>query len=246
LLWIIIPFADVFPGLIAHALKPDLPSADGAFIYVIDRLLPAGGAGIVYGVLIFSVVASIQSGINAVSTIFIFNIYRPLVDKNATERKLIRTGRFFAAAVLVVGAFYAPIVGSFTHIFDFFQQCWVFVAAPISITFLLSMVTRRIDSRLAFILLLLTFPMFLAPYAVKLTGITMNIYNLAGIVWMCLMAFAVSYMFLFNPDPALEKDDPIGIHVKDIEGTQVPWYKSTAFWGAIMVFAYLTVYIIFW
>jgi len=246
LLWIIIPFADVFPGLIAHALEPDLPSADGAFIYVIDRLLPAGGAGVVYGVLIFSVVASIQSGINAVSTIFIFNIYRPLVDKNATERKLIRTGRFFAAAVLVVGAFYAPIVGSFTHIFDFFQQCWVFVAAPISITFLLSMITRRIDSRLAFILLSLTFPMFLAPYAAKLTGITMNIYNLAGIVWLCLMTFAVSYMFLFNPDPALEKDDPIGIHVKDIEGTRMPWYASTAFWGGIMVLAYLTVYILFW
>jgi SSS family solute:Na+ symporter len=246
LLWIIIPFADVFPGLIAHALEPNLPLADGAFIYVVDRLIPAGGAGIVYGVLIFSVVTSIQSGINAVSSIFIFNIYKELINKNATEQKLIKTGRFFAAGVLIIGAFYAPIVGSFTHIFDFFQQCWVFVAAPISITFLLSMITKRINSKLAFILLALTFPMFLAPYAVKEIGITMNIYNLAGIVWMCILVFAVLYMFLFSPAPVYNNDDSIGIYVKDTEKIQMPWYKSIAFWGSIMVLAYLTIYIIFW
>ena len=246
LLWIIIPFADVFPGLIAHALEPNLPLADGAFIYVVDRLIPAGGAGIVYGVLIFSVVTSIQSGINAVSSIFIFNIYKELINKNATEQKLIKTGRFFAAGVLIIGAFYAPIVGSFTHIFDFFQQYWVFVAAPISITFLLSMITKRINSKLAFILLALTFPMFLAPYAVKEIGITMNIYNLAGIVWMCILVFAVLYMFLFSPAPVYNNDDSIGIYVKDTEKIQMPWYKSIAFWGSIMVLAYLTIYIIFW
>lgn len=246
LLWIIIPFADVFPGLIAYALEPNLPSPDGAFIYVVDRLIPAGGAGIIYGVLIFSVVSSIQSGINAVSSIFIFNIYKELINKHASEQKLIKTGRFFAAAVLIIGAFYAPIVGSFSHIFDFFQQCWVFVAAPISITFLLSMITKRINSKLAFLLLMLTFPMFLAPYAVKQIGITMNIYNLAGLVWACLLAFAVLYMFLFNPEPVSKNEDPIGIYVKDTAVIQMPWYKSIAFWGSIMVLAYLTIYIIFW
>jgi hypothetical protein len=108
------------------------------------------------------------------------------------------------------------------------------------------MITKRINSKLAFILLMLTFPMFLAPYAVKQIGITMNIYNLAGLVWACLIVFAVLYMFLFNPEPVSKNDAPIGIYVKDTAEIQMPWYKSIAFWGSIMVLAYLTIYIIFW
>jgi hypothetical protein len=108
------------------------------------------------------------------------------------------------------------------------------------------MITKRINSKLAFILLMLTFPMFLAPYAVKEIGITMNIYNVAGLVWACLIVFAVLYMFLFNQEPVSKNDDAIGLYVKDTAVIQMPWYKSIAFWGSIMVLAYLTIYIIFW
>jgi hypothetical protein len=74
----------------------------------------------------------------------------------------------------------------------------------------------------------------------------MNIYNLAGIVWMCILVFAVLYMFFFSPAPVIKNDDSIGIYVKDTAEIQMPWYKSIAFWGSIMVLAYLIIYIIFW
>ena len=53
-------------------------------------------------------------------------------------------------------------------------------------------------------------------------------------------------MFLFNQEPVSKNEDPIGIYVKDTAEIQMPWYKSIAFWGSIMVLAYLTIYIIFW
>jgi solute:Na+ symporter, SSS family len=246
ILWIFIPLGDVFPGLIAHALEPNLPKPDNAFVFVISRLIPAGGAGVIYGVLIFAVVAAIQSGINGISSIFTFDIYRPLLKPKATEKNLIKTGRYFAAAILITAAFYAPIVGSFKHIFDFFQECWAFIAVPISLTFLLSMVSKRMNSKLAFNMLLLTLPMFFVPYVVRQTGITMNIYNLAGILWICLLLGAAVYLYLFVPKPAAGIVILSDVVVSDIEIIPMPWYKTIAFWITIMVVAYLTVYIIFW
>lgn len=245
LLWIFIPLGDVFPGLIAHALDPNLPKADSAFVFVISKLIPAGGAGIIYGVLIFAVVAAIQAGINGISSIFTFDIYKPLIKPKATEANLIQTGRYFAAVVLMTGAFYSPIVGSFKHIFDFFQECWAFIAVPISLTFLLSMITKRMDSKLAFSMLLLTLPMFFVPYAVRQLGITMNIYNLAGILWICLLVFAIIYMLLFSQKPKIEQQS-IDAEIPELVVPPMPWYKSIAFWLSVMVLAYLTVYIIFW
>ncbi len=246
LLWILIPLGDVFPGLIAHALEPNLPKPDHAFVFVINRLIPAGGAGIIYGVLIFAVVAAIQSGINGISSIFTFDIYRPLIKPKATEKDLIKTGRYFAGAILIIGAFYAPIVGSFKHIFDFFQECWAFIAVPISLTFLLSLITKRMNSKLAFGMLLLTLPMFFVPYVVRQLGITMNIYNLAGIMWICLLIGSVVYILLRTPKPVPQILVLSNIPVSEIQLNRMPWYKTIAFWITVMVLAYLTVYIIFW
>ncbi len=247
LLWIFIPLGDIFPGLIAHALEPNLPKADNAFVFVINRLIPAGGGGIIYGVLIFAIVATIQAGTNAISSIFTFDIYRPLIKPKASERDLIKTGRYFAAAVLITGAFYSPMVGRFKHIFDFFQECWAFTAVPISLTFLLSLITKRMNSKLAFNMLLLTLPMLFAPYAIKLTGINMNIYNLAGLFWICLLTVVLIYLYFFTAaKPELEADTSTKMEQEILIMAPMPWYQSITFWAIVMILAYITVYIIFW
>ncbi len=240
-LLLFVPLADVFPGLIAYRLNPGLPKADMAFVFVTRQLLPAGGAGIMYGVLIFSVVTAVLSGINGVSTIFTFDIYKKFSKKQTDDKHLIKMGRIFSAAVLLVGTLYTPVVGSFRHIFDFFQECWAFVAIPISLTFLLGIFFKRMSSKLAFYLMLFTFPMFLMPYIVKLVGITMNIFNVAGIVWIITFAICLFYMFLpGNPDRNQEK------MLFLFERTPVPWYKNIILWALVMVACYVTIYVLLW
>lgn len=250
ILWIFIPLGDVFPGLIAYALEPNLPKPDNAFVYVIGRLIPKGGAGIIYGVLIFAVVSAIQSGINGISSIFTFDIYKQLINSNASEKKLIQTGRFFAASVLITGALYAPIVGNFKHIFDFFQECWAFIAVPISLTFLLSMITKRMNSKIAFAMLLLTLPMFFVPYFVKQLDLHINIYNLAGILWLSLLMLTIIYMLVFVKKAEMVDFNGAANDEPDVSSntntTITKWYTSIVFWSVIMVIAYIIVYAVFW
>lgn len=245
-LLLFVPLADVFPGLIAYQLNPALPRADMAFVYVTQQLLPLGGAGIVYGVLIFAVVTAVLSGVNGVSTIFTFDIYKNTAQQlsEREEGQLIRVGRYFAATVLVAGALFAPVVGSFKHIFDFFQQCWAFVAVPVSLTFLLGVLSRRMTANLAFYLLLSTFPMFLMPYILKAAGLNFNTFNVAGILWLVLLGLCWLHITFFGeerlpvPEPAYPRDVP--------EREQVPWYQSVPFWLIVMVLCYVGIYSLFW
>ncbi len=240
-LLLFVPLADVFPGLIAYKLNPDLPKADMAFVFVTQQLLPVGGAGVMYGVLIFSVVTAVLSGINGVSTIFTFDIYKKHSKKQVDDKQLMKIGRLFSATVLAVGALYTPVVGSFKHIFDFFQECWAFVAVPISLTFILGIFFKRMSSKLAFYLMLFTFPMFLMPYIVKLLGITMNIFNVAGIVWIITLLLSLFYMFFVNgSDKKQERTLFLAETIK------VPWYKSIVLWVLVMVACYFTIYFFLW
>lgn len=240
-LLLLVPLADVFPGLIAYRINPDLPKADMAFVFVIQQLLPAGGVGIMYGVLVFSVVTAVLSGINGVSTIFTFDIYRKFTKKDVDDKHLIKMGRLFSAVVLVIGTLYTPVVGSFKHIFDFFQECWAFVAVPISLTFLFGIFSKRMSAKLAFYLLLFTFPMFVMPYVVKLLGITINIFNVAGIVWIITFTTCLLYMFLI--DKTVQHQEKTLFLFEKI---RVPWYKNIMLWGLVMVLCYLIVYGLLW
>jgi SSS family solute:Na+ symporter len=217
-----------------------------AFVYVIKQLLPIGGSGIMYGVLIFSVVTAVLSGINGVSTIFTFDIYRKLVKKDVSQTHLIKVGRYFAACALTVGALYTPIVGSFKHIFDFFQECWAFVAIPISLTFLFGVINARMTSNLAFYLLLSTFPMFLMPYVVKILDISMNIFNVAGIVWIVMCLFCLIYMFFVSNPKSVVKESPNEINTSMGSEMVVPWFRSVTLWLTIMIVCYAGIYFLLW
>lgn len=245
-LLLLVPLADVFPGLIAYKLNPNLPKADMAFVYVIRELLPIGGSGIMYGVLIFSIVTALLSGINGVSTIFTFDIYRKFVRKEPDQAQLIKVGRYFAAIALTIGALYTPIVGSFKHIFDFFQECWAFVAIPISLTFLFGVLGKRMTSNLAFYLLLSTFPMFLMPYLVKILGITMNIFNVAGIVWIIMCLFCLIYMFFVSNPEVVANNRTMETDQQEVTEIAVPWFKSVTLWLAIMILCYAGIYFLLW
>ena len=248
ILWLLIPFADTFPGMIAHTLNPGIVP-DSAFPYVINRLIPKGLTGVMLAVLCASVITAIQAGINGVSTIFTFDFYKRFLNRDASEKNLILTGRIFAASVLIVGALWAPMVGGFGQIFSYFQQCWAFVAIPIAVTFVAGLLSKRIHSRAAYATLLLTFPMLVVPYFLNFLHIKMNPYNVAGILLVCSILFITLASFLIKrkePEsdmiwaPAMNR-----LPEAAISGTY-PFYKRVSFWATVMILLYALAYVIFW
>jgi SSS family solute:Na+ symporter len=128
---IVIAFADVFPGMIAYALNPNLPGGRRSLPVHCRPGDPGGGSGGwcsrgCWGLPL----PTWKPWATPRPRSSRFDIYRSVINPRATERQLIRIGRVAAVVVLVVGAVWAPIVMRFGHIFSYFQECWAFHRHP--------------------------------------------------------------------------------------------------------------------
>ena len=110
-----------FPGLIAYALNPNLENVDMAYPYVVNSLVSTGLKGLVLAGLCGAVMSTIQALVQSASTIFTLELYKK-IKKNVTDKKLIRIGRLCSTVIIILGAFWAPMVGKFPSIFEFFQN----------------------------------------------------------------------------------------------------------------------------
>jgi SSS family solute:Na+ symporter len=250
LLWILIAFADVFPGLIAFVLNPDI-QPDSAYPYIVNTLVPSGLKGIVFAGLCGAIISTIEAVINASSTIFTFDVYKRFIRKDATDQEMIRTGRIASGIILIVGAAWAPMVLNFGHIFSYFQECWAFVSIPVAVIFVGGLLWKKVNSKTAFIMLLLSFPMFLTPYLLRLLKVEMNVFNVAGFVLVgFILVFIVTTLLtksteLENKTTMIWRPSMIKLP-EGLAAINRIWYRNLFFWGSVMVALYVLIYIVFW
>ena len=248
-LWVLIAFADVFPGMIAYVLDPTIVP-DSAYPFVIHRLVPAGLRGIVFAGLCGAIVSTIEALINASSTIFTFDIYQRFLKKDASQADLIKAGRLCAAVVLLFSAAWAPMVLKFGQIFSYFQECWAFIAIPVAVVFVAGVMWKKVPGSAAFWTLCLSFQMLVLPYLLRILKVEMNVFNVAGIVLLFTVAFLVLLTVLRKRTEAGHGDIIWNIRMSRIpaeaRGVNAPWYRNLAFWIILMVAVYLAIYIIWW
>lgn len=251
-LYLLVPLADVFPGLIAHALEPNLPRADDAFPFVVATLLPAGLRGLVFAGLVGAIVSTIEALTNAVSAIFALDVYRP-ARPAAPDRAVKRAGQAMGAAALVVGAAWVPMVMRFEDIFSYFQECWAFVAIPTAVVFLGGALWRGASARAALATMALSFPLFGVPYLLREGGIGANPFVVAGGVLAFIAAVFVALSRAL-PDRAPASaggatDDARPIWTPAMArdpAARRPGLRSVGLWASLMLAAYATLYALFW
>ena len=254
-LGMIIPLADVFPGLIARALELNIlnneGSADEAYIRVVEHLVPAGLRGLVFAGLCGAIISTIEALTNAASTIFTFDLFKRSRANKDTEKQLIKTGRIASVIVLMIGALWAPMVGKFEHIFQYFQQCWAFIAIPSMIIFVFGILWKRFSNTAALVTLLFSFPMFLMPYIIQLFNIKTNAYIVAGysLIFLLLIAVIISRLTgkSINPEASMHVFQKEMLHLpKALRNSNFKWFQSVSLWAIIMIALYVIIYFYLW
>lgn len=243
--------AYIFPGMVAYALQPNLDSGDEALPFLIKTVIPVGLRGLILAGLCGAIMSTIQALINSSATILTVDLYKGFFRPAADERALIRFGRRAGVAVLVVGALWAPVVMSFGNIFSYFQECWFLIAAPIMAIFLLAVFWRRATATAAAWTLGLCFPMFVLPYWLRLSGVEMNAFNIAGIVYLASIACMVA-ISLATPPPDREAVERV-IWTRAV--LALPWaitaagyalHRRVSLWWALTVAVFVALYLTFW
>ena len=128
LLKLLIPLIVVIPGIAVYAMGIELEKSDEAYPWLISRLIPAGIKGLAFAALIAAIVSSLASMMNSISTIFTMDIYKPYIERTASEQKLVKVGRLSSFASLVIAVVITPMLTTLDQAFQYIQEFTGFIS----------------------------------------------------------------------------------------------------------------------
>src|SRR5262245_50013994 len=121
---LVLPFIDIFPGMIAYHLNPDLADPNTALAYVFKQALPVGLGvrGIILAGMTAAILSTLASLINSTSAILTLDLYKKRINPKASELHLLKVGKIVCVIVTIVAILWSPIVGQYELIFSYFQS----------------------------------------------------------------------------------------------------------------------------
>jgi SSS family solute:Na+ symporter len=123
------------------------------------NLLPSGLKGVAFAALTAAVVASLAGKANSISTIFSLDIYKKMINTNASEKQLVNTGRWAVVISITVAAFVAPALRSLDQAYQFIQEYVGFLSPGVLAIFLLGLFWKKTTSGAALFGTVLTIPL---------------------------------------------------------------------------------------
>jgi SSS family solute:Na+ symporter len=122
------------------------------------NLLPEGLKGVAFAALTAAIVASLAGKANSISTIFSLDIYKKFFNKEASERKLVLTGRWAVIISMIIAAVVAPSLKSLDQAYQFIQEYVGFFAPGVLAIFLLGLFWKKTTAAAGLAGALLTVP----------------------------------------------------------------------------------------
>lgn len=162
-LWLLVPFAIVFPGIMADQLYgPQLSTPDQAYPMLIRSLVPTGVRGFMFAAIAGAVISSLSSMLNSASTIFTMDLYSRYMRPDAGQDHLVRVGRVMTIVFVVVGCLVAPQLGHprFKGVFNFIQEFQGYISPGILAAFLIGFLVKRAPAMAGVVALLVSAPLY--------------------------------------------------------------------------------------
>ena len=158
---LLMPVIVVLPGIAAFVLyKQDVFGAaefgSGANLNpdraypVLLNILPVGLKGLSFAALTAAVVASLAGKANSIATIFTLDIYHKFFNREASEKRLVATGKIAVVVAMVLGVLIAPNLGiDKKGGFQFIQEYTGFFSPGIFAMFILGFFWKKTTSSAA-------------------------------------------------------------------------------------------------
>jgi SSS family solute:Na+ symporter len=166
---LLVPLIVVIPGIAMFVLHENglfqnEMSMDGVIkpdqaYPTLMNLLPSGLKGVAFAALTAAVVASLAGKANSISTIFSLDIYKKMINTNASEKQLVNTGRWAVVISVTVAAFVAPALRSLDQAYQFIQEYVGFLSPGVLAIFLLGLFWKKTTSGAALFGTILTIPL---------------------------------------------------------------------------------------
>ena len=234
---ILIPFIVLFPGIIAFELYGDqIANADGAYPFLIQRILPPGLIGIMFAALFGAVMSTLDSLLNSATTIFTMDIYKPYIKKkDISPKHLVLVGRITTIILALVGCLWAPIVSKFEGgLYFFLQVYWGFVIPGVVAVFFFGIIWKKVPATAAIWGMLLNIPIY---------GLCLFLIPNVSYLHHMEIAFTIITLFIIVMTKMKPLEKPAELPVRN--EIQVKMNNAIKVWSVLIIIVIITLYIIF-
>jgi SSS family solute:Na+ symporter len=279
-----VPFIVILPGLLGLALLRDphtgsllrlvpadlawSPAGQAQGLHGYDEVLPLMlarycGPGLL-GLGITALIAGFMSGmagnVSAFATVWTYDIYGALINKNASDEFKVTMGRWITLIGVGVSIGTAYLVMHAQSIMDYVQALFSFFIAPLFGTVILGMLWKRATPKGGFWGLfagtLSSVGMYawvkIDPSAVKYVALSSQAQdqaqNMFRALWCWLICVVVTVVvsLLTEPKPDAELADLVYGLTPIPHEEEVSLIHSPVFWGVVVAVAFVILQIIFW
>jgi SSS family solute:Na+ symporter len=274
-----VPFIVILPGLLGLVALTD---SNGHLIRLVGENLVTPGSGLhsynevlplmmvrylgpgLLGLGITALIAGFMSGmagnVSAFTAVCTYDLYQPLIAKNATDKHLVTFGRVMTVVGVIISIAAAYTVMHAQGIMDYVQALFGFFISPLLGVVLMGMFWKRATKEGGFWGLLLGTLTSIGlwawvkvdPSALKYVAISPYARDMAENMYRALWAVSVSVIVclvvsLFTKArPIAELNGLVYGATKLPVEEPVPFYKNEWFWTAIAIVGFLALNIYFW
>ncbi|MEW5822111.1 MAG: sodium:solute symporter [Cyanobacteriota bacterium] len=240
-------FIMVMPGVVARLFLPELEKADLVFPTLIVHLMPAGVVGLILAGLIAAIMSSVDSTLNAASTLLSLDFIKPKYP-HLTETDMAKIGKYVTLGFMVLSVIWAPMIGMFPTLFEYLQGVLAYIVPPVAAIYLLGIFWPRGNATGAFT----TFIVGHSVAVIFFILVQMDIINLhfsiiAGILFaISVINFVIASLLTTAPDrEVINKFVFNKLSVKPA-GAIVIWYKDYRYQSAVLLILTVILVVTFW
>jgi solute:Na+ symporter, SSS family len=268
----LVPFIVILPGLLGLALLPTKLMGETAAVatggHSYNEVLPLMlarycGPGLL-GLGVTALIAGFMSGmagnVSAFTTVWTYDIYRALINKDAADHHYVNMGRWCTVIGVLISVGTAYLVMSFASIMDYVQALFSFFIAPLFGTVILGMLWKRATPAGGFWGLLAGTLSSIGmwgwvkadPDALRYVALSSNARDMAENMyralwsWIVCVVVTVIVSYLTKPKPDSELAGLVyGVTAIPHEA-EVPLIHRPAFWAVVVAVVFVVLQIIFW
>jgi SSS family solute:Na+ symporter len=273
-----VPFIVILPGLLGLVV---LQNPDGSLMHLVgenqvnaahpysyNEVLPLmlvrycapGLLGLGITALIAGFMSGMAGNVSAFSAVWTYDIYQPLINKNAKDEHYVTIGRWATILGVVVSIGTAYLVMSAAGIMDYVQALFSFFISPLLGVVLVGMFWPRATKEGGFWGLLIGTVTSIAlwawvkvdPSALRYVALSPDARDMAENMYRALWSVIVSMgvnvtVSLFTtPRPLSELAGVVYGATKLPEEEPVPFFKNEWFWLVIAIIVFVTLNVYFW
>jgi solute:Na+ symporter, SSS family len=267
-----VPIIVILPGLLGLAVLPmkltgestaaamGLHSYNDVLPLMLARYCGPGLLGLGVTALIAGFMSGMAGNVSAFTTVWTYDIYRPLINSKGSDHHYVNMGRWTTVIGVLISIGTAYLVMQFASIMDYVQALFSFFIAPLFGTVVLGMLWKRATGPGGFWGLLLGTASSISmwawvkvdPTALRYVALSPHAKALAQDMFQALWSFLVCVIVTVvvslatRPKPDAELAGLV-MGLTEIPSVgNLPFYQKPVFWAGVVAVIFVVLNIIFW